>query len=184
MRIAIRRRMRGPVSSELSDRRKARGWTQRQLAEAANVGRTAVQYWERAGRLDPGVWAVKRMAAALDWQLPSLPAPDGFHDPLLSQICTLFRGVGPLSEAMTSLGERSVHAGNVVESDSSPTRRVVCGAKTRRNTKCRNKSEPGKLRCKFHGGTSTGARTPEGIERIRQAQRRRWAKERQERQGE
>ncbi|MDO5706060.1 MAG: HGGxSTG domain-containing protein [Paracoccus sp. (in: a-proteobacteria)] len=55
-------------------------------------------------------------------------------------------------------------------------RRVRCGAKTRKGTACRNKPEPGKRRCKFHGGMSTGARTPEGIERIREAQRRRWAK--------
>ncbi|WP_328286682.1 HGGxSTG domain-containing protein [Paracoccus aminophilus] len=52
----------------------------------------------------------------------------------------------------------------------------MCGAKTRKNTNCRNKSEPGRKRCKFHGGKSTGAKTPEGIARIREAQRRRWAK--------
>lgn len=55
-------------------------------------------------------------------------------------------------------------------------RRVPCGAKTRKGTACLNKSEPGKRRCKFHGGKSTGARTPEGRERIAEAQRRRWAK--------
>ncbi|QBX36176.1 hypothetical protein E4191_10990 [Paracoccus liaowanqingii] len=55
-------------------------------------------------------------------------------------------------------------------------RRVRCGAKTRKGTACRMKSEPGKRRCKFHGGKSTGARTAEGKARIAEAQRRRWAK--------
>ncbi|WP_299508701.1 HGGxSTG domain-containing protein [Cypionkella sp.] len=56
------------------------------------------------------------------------------------------------------------------------TRRVICGAKTRKSGACRNKSEPGKRRCKFHGGKSTGAKTPEGLARISEAQRRRWAR--------
>lgn len=60
-------------------------------------------------------------------------------------------------------------------------RRVLCRAKTRKGAPCRLKSEPGKRRCKFHGGKSTGARTPEGIERIREAQHRRWAKWRADR---
>jgi hypothetical protein len=29
-------------------------------------------------------------------------------------------------------------------------------------------------RCKLHGGKSTGPRTPEGVERLRQAMKRRW----------
>ena len=52
-------------------------------------------------------------------------------------------------------------------------RRVVCGAKTRKGGECRNKSEAGRRRCKFHGGRSTGARPPEGKTRIAEAQRRR-----------
>ena len=54
--------------------------------------------------------------------------------------------------------------------------RVICGATTRKGEECRNKSEPGKRRCKFHGGKSTEAKTPEGIARIAEAQRRRWAR--------
>ncbi|WP_281251069.1 HGGxSTG domain-containing protein [Thioclava marina] len=53
-------------------------------------------------------------------------------------------------------------------------RRVRCGAKTRKGVPCRCLSEPGKRRCKFHGGRSTGPKTTEGIERIREAQLRRW----------
>ncbi|MFE0502302.1 HGGxSTG domain-containing protein [Lysobacter soli] len=41
--------------------------------------------------------------------------------------------------------------------------RVVCGAHRHRDGQpCRAKSEPGKRRCRFHGGRSTGPRTPEG----------------------
>jgi len=42
-------------------------------------------------------------------------------------------------------------------------RRVVCGAKRHRDGKpCQALSEPGKRRCRFHGGRSTGPKTPEG----------------------
>ena len=40
--------------------------------------------------------------------------------------------------------------------------RVVCGAKTQAGHPCRGKSLPGKRRCKWHGGCSTGPRTSEG----------------------
>jgi len=40
--------------------------------------------------------------------------------------------------------------------------RVVCGAKTQAGHPCRGKSEPGKRRCRWHGGCSTGPRTMEG----------------------
>lgn len=43
------------------------------------------------------------------------------------------------------------------------TARVVCGAKRHRDGQpCEAKSEPGKRRCRFHGGRSTGPKTPEG----------------------
>ena len=37
-----------------------------------------------------------------------------------------------------------------------------CGAKTRSAGKCKNKSIYRNGRCKFHGGVSTGPKTPEG----------------------
>lgn len=51
-----------------------------------------------------------------------------------------------------------------------------CGAKTRKGLLCRAKVIPEKARCRFHGGMSTGPKTPEGRERIAEAQRLRWAK--------
>lgn len=41
--------------------------------------------------------------------------------------------------------------------------RVICGAKRRRDGQpCQGLSVPGRLRCKWHGGASTGPRTDEG----------------------
>ena len=43
------------------------------------------------------------------------------------------------------------------------TARVTCGAKRHRDGQpCQAKSEPGKRRCRFHGGRSTGPKTLEG----------------------
>lgn len=52
--------------------------------------------------------------------------------------------------------------------------RPKCGAKTRAGTPCQARVVPGKRRCRMHGGLSTGPKTDEGRERIREAQRRRW----------
>lgn len=158
----------GPLGKELAARRKAAGLSQIQLAQRAGVGRTAVQYWEAAQQLDPQGWAVRRMAEVLDWQLPdyrtTIARAWGRGDS-----CSL-RAEGEAAAAL------ALEAWQIREAQRAATRRVICGAATRKNTNCKNKSEPGRKRCKFHGGMSTGARTPEGIERIRQAQQRRWAK--------
>jgi hypothetical protein len=54
-----------------------------------------------------------------------------------------------------------------------------CGATTRRDGHpCWWEPETGKTRCKFHGGKSTGPKTPEGRARIAEAQRKRWANSR------
>jgi len=45
--------------------------------------------------------------------------------------------------------------------------RVQCGAKTKAGHPCGAKSIPGKRRCKWHGGCSTGPRTDEGRMRSR-----------------
>jgi len=52
--------------------------------------------------------------------------------------------------------------------------RQLCGAKTRKGHPCKMMSEAGKRRCKYHGGMSTGPKTPEGKARIAEAQRKRW----------
>lgn len=58
-------------------------------------------------------------------------------------------------------GRRAMLKGEKVRMHSS--RRVVCEAKRHRDGQpCQAKSEPGKRRCRFHGGRSTGPRTDEG----------------------
>ena len=44
-----------------------------------------------------------------------------------------------------------------------------CLAKTRRGTKCQRAAFKHNGRCAMHGGLSTGARTPEGLQRISEA---------------
>ncbi|WP_041527136.1 helix-turn-helix domain-containing protein [Paracoccus aminophilus] len=159
----------GPIGKELAARRKAAGLTQAELAQRAGVGRSAVQYWERAPRLDARGWAVRRMADALGWTVPAWKE-------------TSIARAGEKGDSRDWRAEveeataQAFAAWQAREAQRAKTVRVTCGAKTRKNTNCRNKSEPGRKRCKFHGGKSTGARTPEGIERIREAQRRRWAR--------
>ena len=46
---------------------------------------------------------------------------------------------------------------------------VRCLAKTRRGTKCQSAAYKHNGRCRLHGGLSTGARTPEGLQRISEA---------------
>ena len=48
-----------------------------------------------------------------------------------------------------------------------------CGAKTRAGTPCQCKPEAGMLRCKLHGGKSTGPKTEAGREAIRESNRKR-----------
>jgi hypothetical protein len=43
----------------------------------------------------------------------------------------------------------------------------TCKAMTRRGTACQCKPEPGKKRCRLHGGRSTGPKTPAGRDQSR-----------------
>ena len=46
--------------------------------------------------------------------------------------------------------------------------KIKCRAKTRKNTLCNSPAMPNG-RCRMHGGKSTGAKTPEGLENIKKA---------------
>lgn len=156
-----------PYGAELAARRRAAGLTQAELGQRAGCGRSAVQYWERRWQIDPASWAVRAMAKALRWLLP---------EPVTDQYARA-RGWGLSLDRAAEADDMAAslfEAWKAREAQRAATRRVACGAKTRKGTPCRCMSEPGKRRCKFHGGKSTGPKTPEGIERIREAQRRRW----------
>jgi len=83
------------------------------------------------------------------------PAEDGNRSPVRAHANEIGAsdGVSPPSARarMTSMG---------------PQDRVQCGARRHRDGQpCQAKSEPGKRRCRFHGGRSTGPRTAEGLAR-------------------
>ena len=81
------------------------------------------------------------------------------------------------SRCIGRICERRAEIG--LDDDGAPLRpkdRPRCGAKTRRGTACRARVVPGKRRCRFHGGASTGPKTPAGKARIAEAQRKRWAR--------
>jgi hypothetical protein len=149
------------TGEELSARRQARGWSQRELARASGLHHRAVHYWERRPLLDVRGHAVRRMAEALGWRIsaPDTRARGG--------VLSVDERADLLALALAFLPRRLAHRVAAF--------RVTCGAKTRKGTLCRAKSEPGRKRCKFHGGLSTGPKTAEGRTRIAEAQRRRWA---------
>lgn len=157
------------TGSELAKLRKAAGLSQVELARRVGIGRHAVSYWEAKSLIDLRGWAVRKMAQVLP--LPvfcgSIRARTGW-------------GV-TLSRAETAWIEGQLAAARARQSARWAKRRVRCGAKTRNGHPCKALSLPGKLRCKFHGGLSTGPRTGDGKERIRLAQMRRWARWRAER---
>lgn len=178
--------------AELRAARKRAGLPQAALGAKASISRQAVSYWECRKTIDPRGWAIQRMAEVE----PMVGA-------LLQAWCTNThaRGMGlrlkamfPLSTARTGRRDRAAPPSALDalleaaithelirmkerEAQRRARLRVTCGAKTtRKGSPCRNKSEPGRKRCKFHGGRSTGPRTSEGRERIAEAQRQRWAK--------
>ena len=165
-----RRRITG---ADLRNARKAANLTQVDLAQRAGIGRHAISYWECKAVVPLSRWAVGRMVAVLGQNsLPDYYPPNaragGWGDSVLQAEKLA------IEAQLTAMRQR--------EAERVKRLRVICGAKTRKGGQCRNKSEPGKARCKFHGGKSTGARTPEGVARIAEAQRRRWARYREARQ--
>lgn len=155
------------TGAELAAIRKSAGLSQTDLARRVGIGRHAVSYWECKPTVDRRAWAVQRMAKVLP--LPAVPErfandrQDRLRARRAAQEAAFLAMVQARRDAATA------------------KRRSRCGARTRKGRPCRMKSEPGKRRCKFHGGMSTGARTPEGKARIAEAQRRRWEKWRAER---
>lgn len=187
----------GPTGADLKAARKAGGLSQTALGAKTRISRHAVSYWECRPSIDPRGWAVQRMAEAEPqiqallqaWCTntrrrgmgvslnPTLPvyyasnarARDGSYR--LSALDALLRVA--VTQELSRMQER--------EAQRRARLRVICGAKTtRKGTPCRNKSEPGRKRCKYHGGRSTGPKTAEGRARIADAQRQRWARWRAE----
>lgn len=149
------------TGAELRQARHAAGLSRRVLAALAGLHPDAVRYWERKPRLDLCGYAVVAMLTALgldDLSRRNLHASNRFT----------------ASRHGESLGATNARDGLLPRRGISSVHNR-CGARTRKGTPCRAKALPGKTRCKFHGGASTGPRTAEGRARIAEAQRKRWA---------
>ncbi len=156
--------------ADLRKHRKAAGLTQIDLAQLAGVGRHAVQYWEAKAIVKTREYAPRRFCEALG-------LPD-YHTSIARAGGWGLSWVDRMQAALDAQCEAQIAAMREREAQRHARRRVVCGAKTRKGGQCRNKSEAGKARCKFHGGRSTGPKTSEGKKRIAEAQRARWANSR------
>lgn len=152
------------TGDELKAMRKTSGYSRRALAVRCGLHPDSVRYWEKKPEIDLRGYAVSKMLDAL--------------------------GIGALSRrhkhpAWTCLGfrEKTDQYARACDGVLGKTDKscivgggaVICGAKTRKDTPWRARALPGKKRCKFHGGMSTGPRTAEGRARIEEAQRRRWS---------
>lgn len=141
------------TGAELRAHRKALGLSQKALAQRANISCSSVKYWEQKAGIDPKCWAVKRIAEALGIRGSKVFAQQYAHT----------GGWGVTGWDQTSMlldaeVDLKMAAWRQRAAMRAAQRRVVCGAKTRKDTPCRNMSEPGRKRCKFHGGKSTGAK--------------------------
>ena len=145
------------------------------LAALAGLHPDTVRYWERKALVDLRGHAPHLMLKALGAEHLSrkgkYPGPrfdGGFSDTSTRARDRVLSSV----EQADALALASYRRRLALRA---ATARVPCGAKTRKGTPCRAKSEPGRKRCRFHGGLSTGPKTAEGLARIAEAQRRRWA---------
>ena len=158
------------TGAELRAHRKAARLSQAELAKRAGFSQDAVGYWEAKEVVPTSHGAPARFCDVL-----------GLWD--LSHHYAHARGWGvttpaPWQAKLDALVEFKMGALRAREAHRAAKWRVQCGATTRKGKACLNLSEPGKRRCKFHGGKSTGPKTAEGRERIAAAQRLRWAKHR------
>ena len=152
------------TGAELKSFRVMVGLSQRELARLAGVHRNSVAYLEIKGKVNADTSAAKKVLRALD---------ASFSTPSLCKRKRGHHGFSRHEWFEWNLAKQLVLVDERISQRNSVTR-VMCNAKTRKGTDCRNLSEAGRRRCKFHGGMSTGPRTAEGRQRIADAQKRRW----------
>lgn len=136
----------GWTGSELKAARMAAGLSRSALAAKAGVHPDTVRYWERKATVDPSGHAPRLFFKALGLQVPAHKRVGGIFAYQYARASSLLA--------------------------KNPKR---CGARKKNGHRCQGPALPGKRRCKFHGGASTGPKTPEGKAKIAEAQRRRWA---------
>jgi hypothetical protein len=149
------------TGAALRDARRDARLSRRALAALCGLHPDTVRYWEAKPYLDMRGHAPERMLKALGLGHLSrrgVYPSERFHASRFGDYATTTRA------RLGVLAERGISG-----------RHKKCGARTRKGVPCRAVVLPGKTRCKFHGGASTGPRTVEGRARIAEAQRNRWA---------
>lgn len=163
--------------------RRGIGINQTEMGKRIGCSRHVVSYWEtQRGPLNSRrlQWGVpSRMLKVLGVSVlpinPQTNARAGDKVLVFSGTSTRARGDEVLPDIQQERLDRECARIYAKAKEHAARYRQPCHAKTRKGHPCRNKSEPGRRRCKFHGGMSTGPKTPEGRERIAEAQRARWA---------
>ena len=92
---------------------------------------------------------------------------------LVRSLRRALREPAPGFEIVPRVGKDGVLRRHIWREPKSRGRGRPCGAKTRKGTPCRCQPEPGKTKCRLHGGKSTGPRTEAGREAIRESNRKR-----------
>lgn len=152
------------TGAELKAARKAKRLNQTELGALAGVARCTVSYWENKQGQLPNSGGLNLILGALGLEGLS---PHYAHTGGWGFTDTQQEWVDrQCQKELKRLTERA--------KKQAARLRVPCLAKTRKGRPCKLMSEAGRSRCKFHGGMSTGPRTPEGKARIAKFQRMRW----------
>jgi hypothetical protein len=114
-----------------------------------------------------GIWVVGSIIA---WLIVRRTAPRDDSKCRSSQVTTCIGHIW----GVTSPAGSCIRPDIAKPSPSRPKGRLLCGAKTRAGGCCQVRAEPGKARCRFRSGKSTGPNTQAGRARIAEAQRLRW----------
>lgn len=146
------------TGDELKQHRLRRGLSRSALAALAGLHPSSVKYWEKKGKARICGHAPSQLLLAMGLELPK--RPQIFQTPRRTR-----------DNFPTTTRARDGVLGSVAVQSFSKQ----CGARNRKGTACRSKPLPGKRRCRFHGGLSTGPKTQAGRNRIAEAQRERWA---------
>ena len=147
------------TGDELKGLRKRQGLSRRALASLAGLHPDTVKYWEGKPQMNMRGHAPDLLFKAL-----------GLGHLSQKHVYPAWRHLGNFRTSMRARGGVLLN----IPSQGPIGPWEKCGAKTRKGTACRAKALPGKTRCRFHGGLSTGPRTDQGRRRIAEAQRKRW----------
>uniref|UniRef100_UPI00406CDA23 HGGxSTG domain-containing protein n=1 Tax=Phaeobacter sp. PT47_59 TaxID=3029979 RepID=UPI00406CDA23 len=146
------------TGDELKQHRLRSGLSRPALAALAGLHPSSVKYWERKGETRICGHAPARLLLAMGLEVPKRPQ--------------IFKRPGMRWDHFATTTRAR---GGVLGSAGAQTFSKQCGARTRKGTACRSRPIPGKRRCRFHGGLSSGPKTQAGRNRIAEAQRKRWA---------